>query len=85
VIDAKLAEAQQPLQRLDQEQKKFQSEHNSTISLVSRKVQELNSAVDRLDNISAPIERSKLLNIMKKRCTDYVEISGTFGSERTAY
>ncbi|CAE6410000.1 DNA repair protein RAD50 [Rhizoctonia solani AG-1 IB] len=57
VIDAKLAEAQQPLQRLDQEQKKFQSEHNSTISLVSRKVQELNSAVDRLDNISAPIER----------------------------
>ncbi|GAB1517350.1 DNA repair protein rad50 [Rhizoctonia solani] len=56
-IDGKLAGAQQPLQRLEQEQKRFQSEHNSTISLVSRKVQELNSAIDRLENISAPIER----------------------------
>ncbi|KEP54869.1 DNA repair protein RAD50 [Rhizoctonia solani 123E] len=56
-IDGKLAGAQQPLQKLEQEQKKFQSEHNSTIALVSRRVQELNSAVDRLDNISAPIER----------------------------
>ncbi|CAE6462927.1 unnamed protein product [Rhizoctonia solani] len=56
-IDGKLAGAQQPLQKLDQEQKKFQSEHNSTISLASRKVQELNATVDRLDNISAPIER----------------------------
>ncbi|QRW27108.1 DNA repair protein RAD50 [Rhizoctonia solani] len=33
-IDGKLAGAQQPLQRLEQEQKRFQSEHNSTISLV---------------------------------------------------
>ncbi|KAH7340554.1 hypothetical protein B0J17DRAFT_704970 [Rhizoctonia solani] len=56
-IDGKLAGAQQPLQKLEQEQKKFQSEHNSTISLASRRVQELNATVDRLDNISAPIER----------------------------
>ncbi|ELU44037.1 RAD50 protein [Rhizoctonia solani AG-1 IA] len=66
-IDGKLAGAQQPLQRLEQEQKRFQSEHNSTISLVSRKVQELNSAIDRLENISAPIERSKFLDVSKNR------------------
>lgn len=56
-IEGKLAGAQQPLQKLDQDQKQFQAEHNSKISLASRKVQELNSAVDRLENISAPIEK----------------------------
>ncbi|QRV86474.1 DNA repair protein RAD50 [Ceratobasidium sp. AG-Ba] len=57
VIDAKLAIAQQPLQKLEQEQKQFQSEHNSKISQVSRKAQELNSAVDRLENLTAPIDK----------------------------
>ncbi|KAG8700814.1 DNA repair protein rad50, partial [Ceratobasidium sp. 395] len=56
-IDAQLAVAQQPLQKIEQEQKQFQSEHNSRISQVSRKAQELNSAVDRLENLSAPIDK----------------------------
>ncbi|KAG8779438.1 DNA repair protein rad50 [Ceratobasidium sp. 428] len=56
-IDAQLAVAQQPLQKIEQEQKQSQSEHNSRISQVSRKAQELNSAVDRLENLSAPIDK----------------------------
>ena len=56
-IDAKLAVAQQPLQKLEQELKQFQAEHSSKISQVSRKAQELNSAVDRLENLTAPIDK----------------------------
>jgi DNA repair protein RAD50 len=56
-MDTKIAEAQVPIDLLDQEHKQRQNEQNSRVAEAQRLVQELNISVDKLDGTNKAIER----------------------------
>ncbi|KAH7885017.1 ALG6, ALG8 glycosyltransferase family-domain-containing protein [Phlebopus sp. FC_14] len=56
-LDAKLAEAQAPIDRLEQEHQRIQSELNAKIAEAQRASQEMNMSVDKLDNINRVVDR----------------------------
>ncbi|KAG9312669.1 hypothetical protein JVU11DRAFT_7085 [Chiua virens] len=56
-LDAKLAEAQAPIERLEQEYQHVQTEPNPKLVEAQRSTQEMNMSVDKLDNINKVVDR----------------------------
>jgi hypothetical protein len=56
-LDAKIADAQAPIDRLEQEHQQVQAELNNKIAEAQRLSQDLNMSVDRLDNLNKTVER----------------------------
>ncbi|KAF9219190.1 hypothetical protein BS17DRAFT_718386 [Gyrodon lividus] len=56
-LDGKLADAQAPIERLEQEHQQTQSELNARIAEAQGASQEMNMSVDKLDNINKVVDR----------------------------
>ncbi|KAH0832358.1 P-loop containing nucleoside triphosphate hydrolase protein [Lanmaoa asiatica] len=56
-LDGKLAEAQAPIERLEQEHQQVQAELNVRITEAQRSTQEMNMSVDKLENINKIVDR----------------------------
>jgi DNA repair protein RAD50 len=56
-LDTKIADAQAPIDRLEQEHQQVQTELNNKIAEAQRLSQALNMSVDRLDNLNKTVER----------------------------
>ncbi|KAI9566180.1 P-loop containing nucleoside triphosphate hydrolase protein [Boletus coccyginus] len=75
-LDGKLAEAQAPIQRLEQEHQEVQAELNARTAKAQRSTQEMNMSVDKLDNINKIVDRyvrerrSQLLT----ECSEKIEL-----------
>ncbi|KAG8214897.1 hypothetical protein J3R82DRAFT_10069 [Butyriboletus roseoflavus] len=71
-LDGKLAEAQAPIERLEQEHQQVQAELNARLADAQRSSQEMNMSVDKLDNINKVIDRY----VREKRAQMLVECAG---------
>lgn len=56
-LDAKIVEAQGPMDRLEQQHKQAQTELNAKISEAQSSLQEVNMEADKLDSVNKAIER----------------------------
>ncbi|KAG9308463.1 P-loop containing nucleoside triphosphate hydrolase protein [Chiua virens] len=74
-LDAKLAEAQAPIERLEQEHQHVQAELNTKLAEAQRSTQEMNMSVDKLDNINKVVDRyvrEKRAQLLTE-CADKIE------------
>ncbi|KAH9947593.1 P-loop containing nucleoside triphosphate hydrolase protein [Amylocystis lapponica] len=74
-LDVKIAEAQGPIERLEQEYQTVQRELNAKIAQAQQTSQELNISTDKLDNMNKVVERyvrDKRGRLLKE-CNDKIE------------